>query len=181
MTEETSIMTHLDTIKGLAKQIQEDGAQIRKNSFVEETFGVVGSYDRKSDWKLNYKNAAKRVINTRVADFAPCGVWEPSNEALAILAQEWAVTDEDFLWDALAEEQDKIGVRLLSFIQKGLNNLTLDEIMTAGELWAVCGAALERHAKALAENLGVNDYAESEYEVMIEEGKLKTQNPDANF
>ena len=40
---------------------------------------------------------------------------------------------------------------------------------------------LERHAKALAENLGVNDYAESEYEVMIEEGKLKTQNPDANF
>ena len=108
-------------------------------------------------------------------------MWEPSNEALAILAQEWAVTDEDFLWDALAEEQDKIGVRLLSFIQKGLNNLTLDEIMTAGELWAVCGAALERHAKALAENLGVNDYAESEYEVMIEEGKLKTQNPDANF
>jgi len=124
----------------------------------------------------DFRQSGKRVIEDNIHDFVVGGIYDPLDGALDLIVDVWLDVD-GFMNDAI-DGDEHIEKMLTKFIRKGIDNMTLDELMTANELRQAYQGKFREYAANMVECLCLDEYAETHQKEITEELWKESQNPE---
>lgn len=116
--------------------------------------------DKYKDLMNSYRKAGSKVVDINLDEFYRGGEYDPTDLGKSLLAKAFMEIDKEFLMDALsnAMEIDKeIEKTMTKFVNKEFK--TIDDLITAGELWKHLAEAVQEHAMTMADHVDLGDYA----------------------
>jgi len=127
------------------------------------------------DLYADYKKDGIRIIEDNIDDFVVGGIFDPLDGAYDLLIDAWTGID-DFVNDAVNGDED-VERLLVKFVRKGIDNMTLNELMTANELRRAYQDKFRAFAASIVELSFLDEYAEAHQKEIGEELWRESQNP----